>query len=160
MNLARMKVYHEGNDLAKVTRSDSNKMSKLLKRKLAIKGTKSKADKRKSMPADIKFSEGTDDALNSDEATSGDSHDSEKERHPMAVVPVVSSRPRVASLPGEAGPSLSDDSRERSESGDSNLSEDAVAVDENDDLHEDRKKAIAVLKRIHPSRVCFVAEIF
>ena len=175
-NLARMKVYHEQKDSRlPVERTDSKK-SKLFKRKLAIK-SKSKVDKRKSAPAEILSLDLTSkdyeklqhmaSNLLSDETASSDSHDEDK---PGSVAPKTSyddsERPRAASVSTVTALS-SDEGRDREDSVDSTLSEDGLTqettysenADINDDdeekrLKEDKQKAIAVLKRVHPSRVC------
>ena len=177
-NLARMKVYHEEKDLGQlpVSRTDSKK-SKLFKRKLAIKGAKSKADKRKSAPAGMILSDLTSkeyesletmasNFLHNDEATSSDSHDEERLRsESQRESPDDSKRPRASSASVVAA-SSSNEGRERGGSVDSTLSEGICTGDkaENDNaeivgeeensLKDDREKAIAVLKRVHPSRVC------
>lgn len=177
-NLARMKVHHEerGTHLA-VGRTDSKK-SKLFKRKLAIK-SKSKMDNRKSAPAEILSVDVTSedyqklecvasDLLN-DETASSDSHDEDR---PGTSAPSTScqdsERPRAAST----GAALcSDKDRDRRNSVASTISEDGLtqdttnceSVQNNDDgdmdkrLKEDKEKAIAVLKRVHPSRLLFKA---
>lgn len=174
-NLARMKVYHEEKDLP-VGRTDSKK-SKLFKRKLAIKGNKSKVDKRKSAPAEMFLSDLTSkdyekleklasNFIHNDETASSDSHDEDRPGSASQTgSPDGGKRPRAASASVlEASLSL-DEGRGRGASLDSTLSEDGltatchndnaeIVVDEEKNLKEDRDKAIAVLKRVHPSRVC------
>lgn len=173
-----MKVYHEEKDSGlPVGRTDS-KRSKLFKRKLVIKGNKSKVDKRKSAPAEMILSDLTSkeyeqleslasNSLHNDETASSDSHDEDRPGSvPQASSPNGSERPRAASASAVAA-SSSDESRDRGDSLDSTLNEDGVTgdiastsnvnadvVDEDKSLQEDREKAIAVLKRVHPSRVC------
>ena len=168
-NLARMKVYHEEKG---IERTDSKK-SKILRRKLALKGHKSKADKRKSAPPSLLLSDlTTKDYENlekmasslleqsNDEVSncSSDSHDDER---PEVVSPDDASRPRASSVSGTRSMSF-EDGRDRGDSVDSNLSDDGLlagdnneveVADEEKSLKEDKVKAIAVLKRIHPSRV-------
>ena len=167
-NLARMKVYHEEKG---IERTDSKK-SKILRRKLALKGHKSKADKRKSAPPSLLLSDlTTKDYENlekmasslleqsNDEVSncSSDSHDDER---PEVVSPDDASRPRASSVSGTRSMSF-EDGRDRGDSVGSNLSDDGlvasdngeVEADEEKSLKEDKVKAIAVLKRIHPSRV-------
>lgn len=166
-NLARMKVYHEEKG---IERTDSKK-SKILRRKLALKGHKSKADKRKSAPSVLLSDLTTKDYENlekmasslleqsNDEVSncSSDSHDDER---PEVVSPDDASRPRASSVSGTRSLSF-EDGRDRGDSVDSNLSDDGlvasdngeVEADEEKSLKEDKVKAIAVLKRIHPSRV-------
>ena len=167
-NLARMKVYHEEKG---IERTDSKK-SKILRRKLALKGHKSKADKRKSAPPSLLLSDlTTKDYENlekmasslleqsNDEVSncSSDSHDDER---PEVVSPDDASRPRASSVSGTRSMSI-EDGRDRGDSVGSNLSDDGlvasdngeVEADEEKSLKEDKMKAIAVLKRIHPSRV-------
>ena len=181
-NLARMKVHHEEKDVGQlpVGRSDSKK-SKLFKRKLAIKGAKSKVDKRKSAPAGMILSDLTSkeyenleamasNYLHNDEAASSDSHDEDRprsgsQRESPRESPDDSKRRRASSTSAVAA-SSTDEGRERGESVDSILSEDGdtgdkaendnseVVVDEEKSVNDDREKAIAVLKRVHPSRVC------
>ena len=173
-NLARMKVYHEEKDVGQraVGRTDSKK-SKLFKRKLAIKGAKSKADKRKSAPAGIMLSDLTSkeyenletmasNYLHNDEAASSDSHDEDRPRSGSQRESPDDSTRRRASSASAAAASSSDEGRERGESVDSILSEDICTENDNAEdvgdgeksLEDDREKAIAVLKRVHPSRVC------
>ena len=168
-NLARMKVYHEEKG---IERTDSKK-SKILRRKLALKGHKSKADKRKSAPPSLLLSDlTTKDYENlekmasslleqsNDEVSncSSDSHDDER---PEVVSPDDASRPRASSVSGTRSMSF-EDGRDRGDSVDSNLSDDGLLASDNNEvevadeeksLKEDKVKAIAVLKRIHPSRV-------
>lgn len=173
-NLARMKVYHEEKDVGQrpVGRTDSKK-SKLFKRKLAIKGAKSKADKRKSAPAGIMLSDLTSkeyenletmasNYLHNDEAASSDSHDEDRPRSGSQRESPDDNMRRRASSASAAAASSSDEGRERGGSVDSILSEDIctendnaeIVGDEEKSLEDDREKAIAVLKRVHPSRVC------
>ena len=175
-----MKVRHEEKDVGQqpVGRTDSKK-SKLFKRKLAIKGGKSKLDNRKSAPAgmilhvsDLTSKEYENletmasNFLHNDEAASSDSHDEERPRGgSQRESPDDSNRQRASSTSAVAA-SSSDEGRERGGSVDSTLSEDGhtggkaendnteVVVDEEKSLQDDREKAIAVLKRVHPSRVC------
>lgn len=172
-NLARMKVYHEEKG---IERTDSKK-SKILRRKLALKGHKSKADKRKSAPPSLLLSDlTTKDYENlekmasslleqsNDEVSncSSDSHDDER---PEVVSPDDASRPRASSVSGTRSMSF-EDGRDRGDSVDSNLSDDGLLASDNNEvevadeeksLKEDKVKAIAVLKRIHPSRLLFKA---
>lgn len=164
-NLARMKVYHEEKGVERT----SSKKSKIFRRKLALKGHKSKADNRKSAPADMLSSDLTSKDYenlekrassyleqNNDETASSDSHDEER--------PEGKGRCRAASASGTRSLSF-DEGRDRSESTDSRLSNDGLIANDNGELEadeekslqEDRKKAIAVLKRIHPSRLLFKA---
>ncbi|CAH3156007.1 unnamed protein product [Pocillopora meandrina] len=177
-NLARMKVHHEerGTNLA-VERTDSKK-SKLFKRKLAVK-SKSKMDNRKSAPAEILSADvasGDSEKLEhvassflSDETASSDSHDEDR---PGTSAPSTScqdsERRRAASIRAAMS---SDKGRDRGVSFDSTISEDGLTheaticerVQNNGDgdlekrLKEDKEKAIAVLKRVHPSRLLFKA---
>ena len=167
-NLSRMKVYHEKKG---IERTDSKK-SKILRRKLALKGHKSKADKRKSAPPSMSLSDlttkeyenlekmasslleqGNDEVSN----CSSDSHDDER---PEVVSPDGASRPRASSHSGTRSTSF-EDGRDRGDSVDSNLSDDGLVASDNGELEADQEKslmedkvqAIAVLKRIHPSRV-------
>lgn len=178
-NLARMKVRHEEKDVGQlpVGRTDSKK-SKLFKRKLAIKGAKSKVDNRKSAPAgmilhvsDLTSKEYENletmasNFLHNDEAASSDSHDEDRPRCGSQRESPDDTNRRRASSTSAVAASSSDEARERGGSVDSTLSEDGHAgdkaendntevVDEEKSLKDDREKAIAVLKRVHPSRVC------
>ena len=177
-NLARMKVRHEEKDVGQlpVGRTDSKK-SKLFKRKLAIKGAKSKVDNRKSAPAGMTLSDLTSkeyenletmasNFLHNDEAASSDSHDEDRSRSGSQRESPDDSKRRRASSTSAVAASSSNEGRERGGSVDSTLSEDGhtgdkaenddtgVVVDEEKSLQDDREKAIAVLKRVHPSRVC------
>ena len=178
-NLARMKVRHEEKDVGQlpVGRTDSKK-SKLFKRKLAIKGAKSKVDNRKSAPAGMMLSDLTSkeyenletmasNFLHNDEAASSDSHDEDRSRSGSQRESPDDSKRRRASSTSAVAASSSDEGRERGGSVDSTLSEDdhtgdkaendnTEVVDEEKSLQDDREKAIAVLKRVHPSRVCRV----
>lgn len=181
-NLARMKVHHEEKDLGlPVGRTDSKK-SKLFKRKLAIKGAKSKVDKRKSAPAEMVSSDLTSkeyekletmasNFLHNDEAASSDSHDEDRPGSgSQRESPDDNKRQRASSASAVAA-SSPDEHRERGGSVDSTLSEDGhtgdttkndnaeIVVDEEKSLNDDREKAIAVLKRVHPSRVCKMHEL-
>ena len=176
-NLARMKVYHEEKDLGQpVGRTDSKK-SKLFRRKLAMKGNKSKVDKRKSAPAEMTLSDLASkeqeklenlasNSLHNDETASSDSHDEDRAGNASQMnSPNGGERPRAASTSVVAA-SSSDESRDRGDSLDSTLNEDGVTEDITNNVNaevvddekslqeEDREKAIAVLKRVHPSRVC------
>ena len=180
-----MKVYHEEKDKGlPVGRTDSKK-SKLFRRKLAVKGHKSKVENRKSAPAEILLSDLTSKEyeklenlassfLHSDEAASSASHSSDSHDEDRLAnlsdmsPPNDSERARAASASGVVALSL-DESRDRGDSFDSTLNEDGVTgdignhqdarVDEEKSLQEDREKAIAVLKRVHPSRVMTVKHI-
>ena len=177
-NLARMKVYHEEKDLVMAPERTNSKKSKLFRRKLAIRGHKSKVDKRKSAPPNMVLSDLTSNDYekleklassylegSNEETASSDSHD-EGTSEGMTQTESVdgNGRPRSASASGMGSLSF-DEGRERGESLDSTLSDDGqiasdngeVEVDEEKSLKEDKEKAIAVLKRIHPSRVCIFA---
>ena len=134
-NLARMKVYHEEKG---IERTDSKK-SKILRRKLALKGHKSKADKRKSAPPSVFLSDlTTKDYENlekmasslleqsNDEVSncSSDSHDDER---PDVVSPDDASRPRASSVSGTRSMSF-EDGRDRGDSVGSNLSDDGLVA--------------------------------
>ncbi|KAL9971108.1 hypothetical protein ACROYT_G023595 [Oculina patagonica] len=178
-NLARMKVYHEEKDSGQAVVKTDSKRSKLFKRKLVIKGNKSKLDKRKSAPAEILSADLTSkeyeqlenlasNSFHNDETASSDSHDEDRPGSaPQASSPNGSDRPRAASASATAA-SSSDESRDRGDSLDLTLNEDSATgdiannvstdvVDEDKSLQEDREKAIAVLKRVHPSRLLFKA---
>ena len=174
-NLARMKVHHEerGTNLA-VERTDSKK-SKLFKRKLAVK-SKSKMDNRKSAPAEILSADVASEdseklehvasSFLSDETASSDSHDEDR---PGTSAPSTSCQDSERRRAASIGAAMSSDKgRDRGVSFDSTISEDGLTheaticerVQNNGDgdlekrLKEDKEKAIAVLKRVHPRRVC------
>ncbi|XP_066028453.1 arf-GAP with coiled-coil, ANK repeat and PH domain-containing protein 2 isoform X4 [Pocillopora verrucosa] len=177
-NLARMKVHHEerGTNLA-VERTDSKK-SKLFKRKLAVK-SKSKMDNRKSAPAEILSADVASEdseklehvasSFLSDETASSDSHDEDR---PGTSAPSTSCQDSERRRAASIGAAMSSDKgRDRGVSFDSTISEDGLTheaticerVQNNGDgdlekrLKEDKEKAIAVLKRVHPSRLLFKA---
>ena len=168
-----MKVYHEEKG---VERTNSKK-SKIFRRKLAIKGHKSKVDKRKSAPPNMLLSDLTSKDYeklekmascylehNTDETASSDSHDEERlEGVSQTGSSEHNGRPRAASASAMRSISF-DEGRSRGESLDSTLSDDGqtandngeIEVDEEESLKKDKERAIAVLKRIHPSRVCML----
>ncbi|KAK2551169.1 Arf-GAP with coiled-coil [Acropora cervicornis] len=158
-NLARMKVYHEEKAVRAPERSNSKK-SRIFKRKHALKVNKSKMDNRKSAPPKVLLTDVTSDdheslekiaasyleQSSSDKAVSSDSHD---EGSSDGI-----RRPRAASTSGIRDRVNSIDS-----SDDGHLPEDTAKVELNEEesLRQDKGKAIAVLKRIRPSRLLFKA---
>lgn len=160
-NLARMKVYHEEKAVRAPERSNSKK-NRIFKRKHVLKVNKSKMDNRKSAPPKVLLTDLTSDdheslekmaasyleQSSSDKAVSSDSHD-EGSSDGMR-------RPRAASTSGIRDRVNSFDS-----SDDGHLAEDTaeVKLNEEESLTQDKGKAIAVLKRIHPSRVGRVIRI-
>ncbi|XP_044178189.1 arf-GAP with coiled-coil, ANK repeat and PH domain-containing protein 2-like [Acropora muricata] len=158
-NLARMKVHHEEKAVRAPERSNSKK-SRIFKRKHALKVNKSKMDNRKSAPPKVLLTDVTSDdheslekiaasyleQSSSDKAVSSDSHD---EGSSDGI-----RRPRAASTSGIGDRVNSIDS-----SDDGHLAEDTAEVELNEEesLRQDKGKAIAVLKRIYPSRLLFKA---
>ncbi|XP_015775243.1 PREDICTED: arf-GAP with coiled-coil, ANK repeat and PH domain-containing protein 1-like [Acropora digitifera] len=158
-NLARMKVHHEEKAVRAPERSNSKK-SRIFKRKHALKVNKSKMDNRKSAPPKVLLTDVTSDdheslekiaasyleQSSSDKAVSSDSHDEGSSDGTR--------RPRAASTSGIRDRVNSVDS-----SDDGHFAEDTAEVETNEEesLRQDKGKAIAVLKRIHPSRLLFKA---
>ena len=166
-----MKVYHEQKGVA--PERTNSKKSKIFRRKLALKGHKSKVDYRKSAPAKMLLDLTSTDYENleklassylergNNEEASSDSHDEGASEGASQTGSVDGNgRPRVASVSGVRSLSF-DEGRDRGDSLDSTLSDDGQIsqdngeseVDEERSLKEDKEKAITVLKRIHPSRV-------
>lgn len=165
-----MKVYHEEKGLERT----SSKKGKVLRRKLALKGHKSKVDKRKSAPANMlsdltsKEYENLEKMAtcflerNTDETASSDSHDEGAQPESVSRAGSIddNGKPQAASISGVRSFSFNE-GRDRGESLDSTASDDGqladdngeIAIDVEESLKEDRQKAIAVLKRVHPSRV-------
>lgn len=162
-NLARMKVYHE-EKAAHAPERNNSKKSRIFKRKPVLKVNKSKADNRKSAPPNVLLTDLTSEdheslekmaasyleQSSSDKAASSDSHDSEGNQEGS---PGGNGRPRAASTSRIRDRVNSFDS-----SDDGHLAEETadVELNEEESLRQDRGKAIAVLKGIHPSRVCRV----
>ena len=171
-NLARMKVYHEQKGQA--PERTNSKKSKMFRRKLALKGHKSKVDYRKSAPPNMLLSDLTSKDYenleklassylerSNDETASSDSHDEGASEGASQTGSVDGNgRPRAASVSHARSLSF-DEGRDRGDSLDSTLSDNGQIaedngeseIDEEKSLKEDKEKAITVLKRIHPSRV-------
>lgn len=162
-----MKVYHEEKGLERT----SSKKGKVLRRKLALKGHKTKVDKRKSAPANMlsdltsKEYENLEKMAtcflerNTDETASSDSHDEGTQPESVSRAGSIddNGKPQAASISGVRSFSFNE-GRDRGESLDSTASDDGqladeIVIDVEESLKEDRQKAIAVLKRVHPSRV-------